>query len=304
MTSGDIPTTAAPIQRVFDGAALGWGESLRWDDQRGRLYFVDCSARRLLWAEEAALHGAAEFPSGVIDLAGTPTGLVLTDGAQLVVCLDDGLYAVDPDSGAVDQLSPYPAGMHGRANDAHPDGHGNLLTGTLNLAPGSPGALWQYSTAQGWRLLKEGWGNTNGPTVLDAEGQPTLAVADTIAGRVAFFPYDPDRAALGPEPAAADFSGLGGYPDGAAATADGRIVSCLVGRGALAVVSAAGGVEALIEVPPTNPSDISFGGPDFARVFVVSIDVDLGAGVGDCAGRLLELELGMTGAPEPRFALS
>ena len=73
-----------------------------------------------------------------------PAGLVLTEGDELVACLDDGLHVVDPDAGTSELLVAYPEGMHGRANDANADGSGNLVTGTLNMAPG-PGAAWWFS---------------------------------------------------------------------------------------------------------------------------------------------------------------
>ncbi|MEJ7720214.1 MAG: hypothetical protein WKF58_07080 [Ilumatobacteraceae bacterium] len=44
-------------------------------------------------------------------------------------------------------LTPYPEGMSGRANDANADGAGNLVTGTLNIAPGL-GDFWWYSVPQ------------------------------------------------------------------------------------------------------------------------------------------------------------
>jgi len=48
MTGGRMPT----IHRVGD-FSLQWGESLRWDDRRQRLYFVDCATQTLHWLEHA-----------------------------------------------------------------------------------------------------------------------------------------------------------------------------------------------------------------------------------------------------------
>src|ERR1700720_265540 len=90
---------------------LGWGESLRWDDRRRRLYFVDCATQTLHWLDQA------ELPLQSMKLSSMPTGVVLTEAEQLVVCLDDGLHVVDPDAGTSDLLVAYPDGMHGRAND-------------------------------------------------------------------------------------------------------------------------------------------------------------------------------------------
>jgi sugar lactone lactonase YvrE len=129
------------LERVGD-FDLRWGESLRWDDRRSRLYFVDCATQRLHWLQ------GGEPPLQTLELAGMPTGVVLTEGSELVVCLDDGLTVVEPDSGRTEKLTAYPDGMHGRANDAAGDGAGNLVTGTLNIGPG-PGALWWFSGGSG-----------------------------------------------------------------------------------------------------------------------------------------------------------
>ena len=64
-----------------------------------------------------------------------PAGVVPTEDGRLVAALDDGLYVVDPDARIVDRLSPYPDELGARANDACADLSGNIITGTLNLAP-------------------------------------------------------------------------------------------------------------------------------------------------------------------------
>ena len=104
-------------------------------------------------------------------------------GDALVICLDDGVHVVDPDAGTIRLLTPYPDGLGRRANDANADGFGNLVTGTLNVTPG-PGSLWWFSTDDGWRLLDDDVGNTNGPAVVSFDGQPTLVVGDTLAEAV------------------------------------------------------------------------------------------------------------------------
>ena len=77
-------------KRVGD-FTLVWGESLRWDDRRQRLYFVDCVQRTLHWLE------GGTGPLQTMKLPGLPTGVVLTTGAELVVCFDQGLHVVHPD---------------------------------------------------------------------------------------------------------------------------------------------------------------------------------------------------------------
>ena len=277
---------------------LGWGESLRWDDRRQRLYFVDCATQTLHWLDDA------EPPLHSMKLPTMPAGLVLTDGGSLVACLDDGLHVVDPDAGTSELLSTYPEGMHGRANDANADGAGNLITGTLNLVPG-PGASWWFSAAEGWRLLDGDIGNANGPVVIKIDGQSTLVLADTPARVVYAYPYDRRNGTIGDRRVFGDHAALDGAPDGATADAEDGVWSCVLGSGKIARFTAAG-LDRVVDTPMANPSDVTFGGPNLDRLFLTSIAMNLGEDAPPAieAGWVLAMDgLGVTGRPEARFRL-
>lgn len=279
--------------------ALAWGESLRWDDRRQRLYFVDCATQTLHWLDDGA------GPLHSLTLPSMPAGLALTEGDQLVACLDDGLHVIDPDEASSARLAPYPEGMHGRANDANADGSGNLVTGTLNVVPG-PGASWWYSAVEGWRLLDADIGNANGPVVLDVGGESTLVLADTLALAVYAYPYDGATGTVGERRVFGDHAVLDGAPDGATGDDDGGVWSCVLSAGKIARFTGAG-LDRVVDVPVANPSDVTFGGPDLDRLFVTSIALRL-ADVGppaEEAGWLLSVDgLGVTGRPEQRFRLA
>jgi sugar lactone lactonase YvrE len=290
-------TSGTPSKRVAD-FALTWGESLRWDDRRERLYFVDCGTRCLHW-----LDGAAP-PLHTMRMPSLPTGIALTAGDEIVVCLGDGLHVVDPDAGTHERLAGYPPGMHGRANDAHADAAGNLVTGTLNLGPGA-GALWWFSAAQGWRLLDDDFGNTNGPAVIGEGDGLTLVCGDTVAGKVYVYPFDAARGTVGARRVLADYASLfGGAPDGATVDADGGVWSCVLRSGKLARLTD-GELDRTIDVPVANPSDLAFGGRDLRRLFMTAIAVDLGDGKpAEEASWLVSFDdVGVAGRLEPRFRM-
>ena len=271
--------------RAVDGVRLTWGESLRWDDRRQRLWFVDCAANALHWLDGGTASSMA--------LPSLPTGVALTEGDEVVVCLDDGLHVVDADAGTSSLLAPYPPELGGRANDAAATEDGALLTGTLNLAPG-PGVAVRWSADAGWSVVDEEVGNFNGP--VSAGGRTFYG--DTLAG-VVYERTGGGRVVFG------DHAPLGGAPDGAAPDAGGGVWSCSVRAGKV-VRFTDGGVDRVLEVGARNPSDVCFGGPDLDRLYVVSIALDLaGTGeVGDDAGKLLVVDdLGVRGLPEPRLRL-
>jgi L-arabinonolactonase len=283
------------VERVGD-LELTWGESLRWDDRRSRLYFVDCAAQTLHWLHDG------EPPLHTIPMPSLPTGVVLTEGDEVVVCLDDGIHVVDPDAGTTALLAPYPDGLSGRANDAATDAAGNLVTGTLNLAPG-PGSAWWWSALEGWRLLDPDIGNLNGPVHTDLDGVSTLVLGDTVAARVYAYAYDAAAGTVGHRRVLGDHGALGGAPDGATADADGGVWSCVLRCGKLARLTASG-LDRVLDVPMANPSDVAFGGPGLDRLFMTAIAVDLGDGPPAKEASWLHVDTGLgRGRPEHRLRL-
>jgi L-arabinonolactonase len=285
------------ISRIGDFSLL-WGESVTWDDRRERLYFVDCAAQTLHWLD------GAEPPLQSLTLPSMPAGIVLAEDGRLVGALDDALHVIDADNGTTELLSPYPSGIGGRANDAAADLDGNLVTGTLNVAPG-PGSYWWYSTTEEWRQLDDGIGNANGPVVLDIDDEPTLVFADTHASALYAYPYDGKAGTVGARRVFADTSELHGMPDGACADDEEGVWSCVLGAGSLARYTA-NGLEQAIDSTVELPSDVAFGGRDLDRMFFVSIAMSIGdvAINSPDAGALMAIDgSGHRGRPEPRFRL-
>ena len=271
---------------------LGWGESAVWDDRVARLYFVDCAARTLHWLD------GAEGDLNTLALPSMAAGLVPTENGLLVGALEDGLYVIDPDAGTTRLLSPYPDGLGGRANDACADLSGNLITGTLNLVK-APGSSWWFSARDGWRLLDPDVSNTNGPTVAVLDGAMTLVIGDSSADYFSY-DYDATRGTVGPRRVFGDTSGLGGVPDGATLDADGGLWCALIGGGHL-VRFTTRGLDHTLELPVSNPADVTFGGPELDRLYVVTVRP--GADASALDGALLVVDgLGAQGRPEPRFA--
>ena len=285
------------ITRVGDFTMM-WGESLRWDDRRQRLYFVDCATQTLHWLD------GGELPLQSFKMPSLATGIALAEDGRLVVALDDGIHLVDPDARTTELLSPYPAGLGGRANDATADLDGNFVTGTLNVAPG-PGSYWWYSVRDGWRKLDDGIGNANGPVVLDVEGEPTLVFADTQASAVYAYPYNGSAGTVGERRVFGDTNALGGMPDGACADDQGGVWSCILGPGTLARYTSSG-LEETIDAGVELPSDATFGGRELDRLYFVSIAVSIdGSPVTSAhAGALMVADgTGFRGRSEPRMRL-
>jgi L-arabinonolactonase len=286
------------IGRVGD-FTLVWGESVRWDEQRDRLYFVDCGTQMLHWLD------GAEPPLQSFALPSMPAGMALADDGRIVAALNDGLHVIDADARTTELLAAYPPGLGERANDAAADLDGNLVTGTLNLVPG-PGSYWWYSATDGWRQLDDGIGNANGPVALDVDGRSTLVFADTQASALYAYDYDGRRGVATDRRVFADTSELGGMPDGACADTDGGIWSCVLGPGKIARYTSHGTTD-VIDAGVELPSDVTFGGADLDRMFFVSIAVSITDApvTSPMAGALMAIDgSGYRGRAEPRFRLA
>jgi sugar lactone lactonase YvrE len=267
---------------------LGWGESVVWDDERQRLYLVDCATHRIHWLDD----GAGELHT--LQAPSMPAGIVPTTEGTIVAALDDGLHEVDVDTGSMRLLSPYPEELGGRANDACADLDGNIVTGRLNLAPGE-GSAWWFSASDGWRLLDPDISNTNGPAAVVLDGAMTLVIGDTAAHYFAY-PYDGRAGTVGPRRVFGDTTRLEGAPDGSTVDADGGLWCALFGGGQVVRFSARG-LDRSLPLPVANPTDVTFGGRDLDRLFVVSVGGD-----GELDGALLVVDgLERRGRPEPRF---
>jgi sugar lactone lactonase YvrE len=280
------------ISRVGE-FTLGWGESLVWDEQRQRLYFVDCAAQTLHWLDEGNDELHTLTPGSM------PAGLVPTHDGRLIAVLHDGLFVIDPDAGTADLLASYPDALDGRCNDACADLDGNLITGKLNIGP-AEGSAWWYSSTLGWRMLDDAISNTNGPNVGVLDGQMTLIIGDTSADYFSY-PYDPAHGSVGVRSVFGDLSQIDGGPDGATLDADGGLWCALFGGGGL-VRFTTDGFDRAMPMAVANPTDVAFGGSDLDRLYVVSI---AGAGGEELDGALLVIDgLEVVGRPEPRFALA
>lgn len=280
--------------RVGD-VRTGWGESAVWDDQRDRLWFVDAAAATLHWMDggDGEL-GTFTFPS-------MATRVLLTDTDALLALLDDGIHVVDPDAGTTELLTAYPDAIGGRCNDACVDPAGNLVTGKLNMGP-AEGSAWWFSPVDGWRLLDDDISNTNGPQVIESDGATTLIIGDSAADYYAY-DYDPSSGSVGERRVFGAVGGLGGVADGSALDTRGGMWCALPG-GAHLVRFRDGQLDRTLPLPVENPTDVCFGGPGFARLFVVSIGLGVEPDSDSLDGCVLAIDgLAAGGGPERRFPL-
>jgi sugar lactone lactonase YvrE len=97
-------TKQMDIKRIGDFSLI-WGESLRWDDQKNRLYLVDCGTKKLQWLNNA------EPPLQSTLLPSVPTGIGLVEDGRLLVALENGLNLIDVEADTIELQTEYPTAM-------------------------------------------------------------------------------------------------------------------------------------------------------------------------------------------------
>lgn len=277
--------------------SLEWGEGLLWDEISERLYFVDCLTSELHWLENA------EPPLNTITLPSMPTGIGLANDGRLVVALDAGIFLLDPDRQSYELLTSYPEQMGRRANDLTVDPTGAIITGSLN-APGD-GSYWWFSSRDGWQIIDSDISNTNGPVSLNFGNIVTLVIADTPSRKVYAYDYTTQERIAFNKRVFANTLELEGFPDGACATADGGILSCILGSGKIGYFTDSG-LQQVYEAGSEQPTDVTFGGRNLDRIFVTSIGIEskYGKPQSKLAGSLVEIKgTGLSGVKENRFEI-
>lgn len=288
-------------------AGCGVGEGPFWDDQEGRLWWVDITGKAILaWRPGEAAPARWPMPD-------FPAAVVLCRAGGALVALRDGLYRFDPASGALALFCrPDAERPDNRSNEGKCDARGRLWLGTMqsNLDPdgsereitASTGAL--YCVHPDGRFTREidhvGLSNTLAWT---ADGR-TMLFADTLADRIFAFDCDPETGRLGDRRVFSDAS-LPGVCDGSALDAEGHLWNARFGGGCLVRFAPDGRVERTVALPVTNPTSCCFGGPDLRTLYVTSArfalsDQQLAENPNE--GALLALRTEVPGTPSHRFA--
>lgn len=285
-------------------AADGVGESLVYDGERNALVWVDIAGRRIQ---------RLDLGSGAVERWPTeefPTSIGLREGGGAIVGLTRRVALFD-----FATLTPFvdvePDLPGNRLNEGRVDPWGRFTVGTMqnNLtSEGDPKEMTENSGAVHLvhpdgrleRLTANDFGITN--TMIWRDG--TFVVADTLADTLYAYDQDPVTGALSNRRTFA--GGVGrGLPDGSCQDSDGFIWNARFGGGCLARFSPDGAVDRIVDLPCTNPTSCTFGGPDLSTLYVTSARFTLPEeriAQAPWEGGIFALEPGVKGLPEPRFA--
>jgi sugar lactone lactonase YvrE len=127
---------------------------------------------------------------------------------------------------------------------------------------------------------------------------------DSTTQRIDALDFDAATGAISDRRPFAAIDPADGLPDGLAVDAEDGIWICLFGGAAVRRYDVAGRLDAVVELPVTNPTCPAFGGPGLATLYVTSArhrltPVQLAAE--PLAGAVLALDPGVRGLPRGTF---
>lgn len=271
------------------------GEGPLWDVVEQALYWVDSYAPRLFRYDSASARTESWKLSG-----GQVGSLALRERGGLILAMDQGFYAFEPQTGEVEAIAIPLAGREGlRLNDGKVDPFGSFVAGGMNIdyrqSENCP--MFRLSPRLEVEQILDGFECFNGPC-FDEAGD-LLYVTGRDEGVIEVFDYGPAQ-----KPRNGRVLLEGCNPDGATVDAEGFIWSAQWDDECLLRISPGGEVDTRLQVPGQIVSSVTFGGAELDQIFVTTVGEEVHGAVpaGELPGRLLVIEdSGFRGRAEPRF---
>jgi sugar lactone lactonase YvrE len=282
-----------PEVLIADGDELGEGP--HWDAATGELVRVDITRGRVHRFDPSNGQASTVELGDVVGFAipSTSGGLVVGLRRAVVIIESDGsmriLVTLEADL------------LDNRLNDAKCDPAGRLWAGTMAMGETQPdGSLYRIDADGTTERVVSGLTISNG---LDWSPDASLMyLNDTPTSRIDVFDHDPSTGAVTDR---RPFARIDGFPDGLTVDAEGGVWVALFGGSQVRRYSPEGTLDAVVPLPVANTTSLTFGGPDYADLFVTTARHDLDAAQLEAqplAGAVFVLQPGVRGRPAGRFA--
>jgi sugar lactone lactonase YvrE len=272
------------------------GEGPCWDGAAGRLYWFDIKGRQLWWLEPAT--GAVDH----VDLGVRASVAAPRSGGGLIVASDAGLGVFDPGSRALTITVPvdWPEGF--RSNDGRIDANGRFWWSMMDDDEGRRAGCF-FRTDPDWKTTPVVEGVHIANSCVSSPDGRTLYLADSTAREIVAYDMDPASGSLSHRRSFARTSP--GVPDGSDVDAEGYLWNAEWGGWKVVRYAPDGRVDRVIEMPVSQPSCCTFGGPDLATLYVTSASEYLTEeefAQQPLAGSLFAIDVGVRGVAWPTFA--
>ncbi|WP_417790924.1 SMP-30/gluconolactonase/LRE family protein [Stutzerimonas xanthomarina] len=283
------------------------GESPVWVASEQALYWVDIPNKQLLRWKASDASVTRWSGDQMIACIARREG----DANRWVAGMEDGIFAVAPQSDGTLSTTRLAGVQHGagnmRFNDGRCDRQGRFWAGTMvmDMAAGTPaGALYRIDGSTVGESLEahlqdfivpNGLGfSPDGRTMYLSDSHPSVQC-------IWAFDYDTATGTLSNRRLFVDMNQHPGRPDGAAVDVDGCYWICGNDAGLIHRFTPDGRLDRSLQVPVKKPAMCAFGGSRLDTLFVTSIRPGGDLSDQPLAGGVFALQPGVAGLEEPRF---
>jgi len=279
------------------------GEGAFWDELDQAFYWVDIVGKRAHRFDPS---------SGEISRWTTPrhvSSAIPTTQGDLMVSLVDGLYRLDPQTGALKGFANPDKDEGNRSNECRTDPEGRIWLGTMcnNLAPSGEsvaidrhsGAMFCVRADGASQQMIADVGITN--TLCWSPDGRRLYTADSLKGVIWVYDYEPDGPVITNR--RVFVQGGPGAPDGSAIDEDGCLWNARWGGSRVVRYTPDGKVDRELHLPAVQPTSCAFGGADRKTLYITSASQDLpGLAPDSTDGAVFVVQMDVAGLPMARFA--
>ncbi|WP_282605488.1 SMP-30/gluconolactonase/LRE family protein [Pelagibius sp. Alg239-R121] len=240
------------------------GEGVRWHAEQQKLYWVDIQ-RAQLWAMKPEDQSTQTW-----DLPERIGSFAFRQAGDLLVALETGLHSFNLDNGAVKRLTHFEADLSStRMNDGVCDRQGRFVVGGLDEQSLRPlSSVISYDSEGRVSTLISDVGCTNS-LAFSSDGR-SMYFADTSDRYIYRYDYDPVAGGLGDRTLYATLPPGGGRPDGSTVDAQDHLWNAEWGGARVTCYHPDAGVVVRVELPVSNITCCTFGGPDLTTLFITS----------------------------------
>ena len=287
-----------PQLEIFQAVPARLGEGVCWHAARQTLWWVDILGQRFF---EAALDCA---PPRVLECAQMIGAIAPTRGGGLIAALREGIFLVDPDSGAITPFAKPPEhdAKIFRFNDAKVDPAGRFWAGTIALDfRKGQSRLYRINADRTTAAMHEGVSISNG--IAWSADARTIYYIDSLAHSVQAFDFDVKRGTIGPPRVAISFSEADGLPDGCAMDVEGHLWVAHWGGAKITRWDVrAGRLLRTVALPVRHVTSCAFGGARRDQLFITTAAGDEPAVAEPEAGFVFRIDPGTSGPELACFA--
>lgn len=275
------------------------GESVAWDHDAKRVYWLDIKSRELWTLDPASgrtsTHKAAERIAC----------FALRQRGGLLAGFASGFAFYDPDSGQRQDIVKFePDLANTRLNDGKTDRQGRFIAGGFDEVEGKPiSSVVRLDLDGRMTTLFGGVACANG-TCFSPDGK-TMYFADTPSATMWSFEYDIARGTVGERRVVASFKGQPGAPDGSCVDAEGFIWNAQWNGRRVVRFAPDGRLDRVIEMPVLNPTCVAFGGAELDTLYITTARYQMTAeqlAADPQSGALFAFKPGIKGLPDAKFA--